>query len=305
MDFSVLLLNYNASEEQMERTILSVINQKNVDFEIIVCDDCSRDNHFDYIEALFKEYEFKNYTLLPAEKNVGTVRNILRGLEIAKGKYAKPLGMGDLLYNDKTLKTVYDFMSKNNLQSCFGLIDSYVMKDGEKYPAEHKSPFDIEAYRRQDKKRLIKNIVIAEDWVSGVCIFGTVSYYKYYIGMLKDKVIYCEDWATGLAIIDDEFLQLLDEYVVVYEMGTGVSTDRQKAWRAKLLEDGKQFWKVFTEYATEKKTIGKYQSYLRQNARKKQFDNIESTAVQFALKAITNPYLILFWAKVLLNKNKR
>lgn len=305
MDFSVLLLNYNASEEQMERTILSVINQKDVDFEIIVCDDCSRDNHFDYIEALFESYNFTNYTMLPAEKNMGTVRNILRGLEIAKGKYAKPLGMGDLLYNDTTLKKVYDFMSKNDLQSCFGLIDSYMIKDGESYPASHISPWDIDAYRVQDKKRLIKNLVVAEDWVSGVCVFGTVSYYKYYLSMMKDKVIYCEDWATGLAIVDDEFLSLLDDYVVVYEVGTGVTTDKKKAWRGKLLEDGKQFWQLFREYATEKNRITEYENYLRQNARKKKFDNVEPTTLQFALKALTNPNLIMFWAKAMLNKDKR
>lgn len=305
MDFSVLLLNYNASEDQMDRTIQSVVKQKDVEFEIIVCDDYSKDNHFDYIEALFESYGFTNYTMLPAEKNVGTVRNILRGLEVAKGKYAKPLGMGDLLYDDMTLKKVYDFMSKDNLRSCFGLINSYTIKDGETYPAEHTSPFDIELYRNMNVKRLAKNIVLAEDWVSGVCIFGTTEYYKYYLGMMKDRVIYCEDWATGLAMVDGEYLKLLDEYVVVYEVGTGVTTDKKNAWRNKLLEDGKQFWQLFTEYATEKGKINEYQKYLRLNARKKRFDNVEPSSLQFALKAITNPSLILFWAKVMMNKNKR
>jgi len=305
MDFSVLLLNYNASESQMERTILSVVNQKEVDFEIIVCDDYSKDNHFDYIEALFESCGFTNYTLLPAEKNVGTVRNVLRGLEVAKGTYAKPLGMGDLLYNDTTLKKVYDFMSANQLQSCFGLIDSYTIKDGESYPADYTSPWDIEAYRLKDKKRLVKNIVLAEDWVSGVCIFGTTSYYKRYLSMMKDKVIYCEDWATGLAIVDGEFLSLLDDYVVVYEVGTGVTTDKKKAWRSKLLEDGKQFWTLFTAYATEKNCMPKYEKYLRQNARKKRFDHVEPTSLQFVLKAVTNPNLILFWAKAMLSRKKR
>lgn len=300
-DFSVILLNYNASEEQIEHTVMSILNQKDVRFEIIICDDGSRDNHFDYIEELMKIHAFHNYTLLGTDKNMGTVRNALRGLEIAKGKYAKLLGMGDLLYCDTTLREVADFMEENNLQSCFGFIKGYRIKDGEIYPAEHKSPLDIKVYRNKDKKSMEKNILIAEDWVSGVCIFATTQYYYKYISVMKDKVIYCEDWATALALIDDEYLTLLERYVVKYEVGDGVSTTSNSAWRSKLLEDNKQFWKVLAEYASAR-NVTKYDKHIRANRRKKKFDNIQNFALQFLLKAITNPYLIVFWCKVMLNK---
>lgn len=303
IDFSVLLLSYNASEEQIERTVVSILEQKGVSFEIIVCDDCSKNNHFNYIESLFEQFNYTEYRLLGTEKNLGTVKNILRGLEIAKGKYAKLIGMGDLLYHESTLKEVYDFMEKNQTQSCFGLIEGYRIKNGEVYPVTHTSPMDIQVYKEANKSKIIKNILLAEDWVSGVCIFATTEYYYKYISLMRDRVIYCEDWATALALIDDEFLLLLDKYVVKYEVGDGVSTTPNPAWRAKLLEDNKQFWILFSEYA-QKKSVVKYDKYLRALKRKKGFEDIKNPMIQFFMKAITNPYLIVFWIKVMINKRK-
>lgn len=296
VDFSVILLSFNASEEQIEHTVISILEQKDMGFEIIVCDDCSRDNHFNYIEELFKIHNFKNYTLLGTEKNMGTVRNILRGLEIAKGKYAKLIGMGDLLYRDTTLREVYDFMEKNQLQSCFGLIEGYRIKDGEMYPADHSSPIDIQVYKEANREKIAKNLLLVEDWVSGVCIFATTAYYYKYISMMRGKVIYCEDWATALALVDDEYLTLLDDYVVKYEVGDGVSTTPNLAWRAKLLEDNKQFWKLFEEYVKEK-NVKKFDKLILALKRKKRQEEIKNPVIQFLMKAVTNPYLIVFWLK--------
>lgn len=304
IDFSIILMSFNASVEQVEHTVLSVINQKDVNLEVIVCDDCSRDNHFDFVEALMKEHNFTNYQLIGAEKNMGTIRNILRGIQIARGKYAKLLGYGDLLYRDTTLREVYQFMEEGNHQSCFGLIQGYKQKDGEVFPAEHKSPLEIGAYREKNRQNIAKNILIAEDWVSGVSIFATTEYYNKYISLLKDKVIYCEDWATALALVDGEYLALLDDYVVWYEVGEGVSTTPNPVWRAKLLEDNRQFWNVFKEYA-EKRGVDSFDGCIRANARKKTFDKISISGIQFLLKAITNPHLILFWSKVMLKKEKQ
>lgn len=303
MDFSIILLSFNASIEQIEHTVMSILEQKDVKYEIIVCDDCSRDNHFDYLEELFKIHNFAHYALLGTDKNMGTVRNILRGLEIAKGKYAKLIGMGDLLYRDTTLREVYDFMEKEQIQSCFGLIEGYRIKDGEFYPAEHSSPVDIKVYKDANRAKITKNLLLVEDWVSGVCIFATTKYYYKYISLMRDRVIYCEDWASALALIDDEYLTLLDDFVVKYEVGDGVSTTPNPAWRAKLLEDNKQFWKLFVEYA-KKENVVKYDKYIKAISRKKRCEELDNPVIQFFMKAVTNPYLVVFWLKAMINKKR-
>ena len=89
---------------------------------------------------------------------------------------------------------------------------------------------------------------------------------------------------------------MLNDYVVRYEVGDGVSTTPNPAWRAKLLEDNKQFWKLFAEYAKEKNVI-KFDKHIRALNRKKKQEEIKNPALQFLMKAITNPYLIVFWLK--------
>lgn len=296
-DFSVILLNYNSSKEQIKHTIMSVVKQRDVKVEIIVCDDASRDNNFAYIEELLAEYDFVDYTLLDTEKNLGTVRNILRGLEIAKGRYAKLIGMGDMLYSEKTLSQVSEFMKERNTSCCFGRIKGYRLNDGKYEKANHRSPLELESYKKNNKKNISKNILIGEDWVSGVCIFATTEYYYKYISLMRDKVIYCEDWATALALIDNVYLEFIEQYVVWYEVGDGVSTTPNPEWRKKLLADNENFWQVIEAYAREKK-VTKYQRHFSANRRKKKLDKITFKPVQFFLKALTNPYLIGYWIKV-------
>lgn len=302
-DFSIIMLNFNSSKEQIEHTFMSVLEQKNIKLEIIVCDDASKDNNFSYMKQLFEKYNFTDYKLLGSEQNLGTVRNILRGLKEARGTYAKLIGMGDLLYNQDTLRQIADFMKDNNSECCFGLIKGYKYKSGKYYPARHKSPMEIQSYRKKNNKNIIKNILIAEDWVSGVSIFAKKDYYYKYISLLKDRVIYCEDWATALAFVDNIYLDFIDQYVVWYEVGDGVSTTPNPEWRKKLLEDNRQFWEVLKEYAKGKSKI-KIEPYIKANKRKKKYDNISFMPVQFLMKALTNPYLIGYWMKVIYQDKK-
>lgn len=64
------------------------------DYEIVVSDDGSEENCFDKIEAYFTAHQFANYTLIPHEKNQGTVKNLIDGLAKAKGKYVRDFGPG-------------------------------------------------------------------------------------------------------------------------------------------------------------------------------------------------------------------
>ena len=105
IDFSVIVATYHASREQLERTFSSVLEQEQVEFEIIVCDDASEDNHFDWIKKFFHERQFERYELLGSTENLGTVRNMLRGLRLAEGKYAKLIGAGAVSYTHLTLPT--------------------------------------------------------------------------------------------------------------------------------------------------------------------------------------------------------
>lgn len=304
MDFSVIIATYNATKEQLKMTIDSVLNQNDVKYEIIVCDDASGDNHFEWIKEYLDGVAFSEYTLLGGDKNLGTVRNMLRGIRLAKGEYSKLIGAGDMLYKDTTLHDIKQFMEDENTSCCFGLMQGFQIKNGERIKVTHTSPRVISVYRNTEHKKIARNILVSEDWVSGAGIFAKTSYYLKYISMLEDKVIYCEDWATALALVDDVYLKLYDDYAIWYEVGEGVSTTPNASWRGKLLHDNEEFWKIFEKYAAESNN----NSFAKENKlrrRKKKADRLGGKYFGTLLKAISNPELLAFEFKARCQEKKR
>lgn len=293
IDFSVIVATYHASKEQLERTLSSVLEQEQVKFEIIVCDDASEDNHFDWIKKFFHERQFERYHLLGSTENLGTVRNMLRGLRVAEGTYAKLIGAGDMLYCTSTLYEVRAFMENENLDCCFGRMQGFRIRQQNRECIKHVSPRDLDAYRFFDQKRIVKNLLVSEDWVSGAGIFAKTSYYIKYISMLENKVIYCEDWATALALVDHIYMKFYDGYVVWYEVGEGVSTTPNAEWRTKLLHDREEFWHIFEQYAMMQKN-SEFDKENRLRERKKRADKLGGKYFGVLLKAITNPALVAF-----------
>lgn len=295
IDFSVIVLTYNADYRQIRMTLDSIVRQQNIEYEIIVCDDCSRENYFAEIEQELEAWgiEAQRYHLLGSEQNQGTVKNILKGLYAASGKYAKLIGAGDMLYHRNTLRDIYDFMEENDAECCFGMMRGYRRKEGRLEFVMHDSPRDILAYRRQDEQKIAKNLLVCEDWVSGAGIFARTDYYKKYISMIEGKVLYCEDWASALAVVDHVFLKLYDQYVIWYEVGDGISTSSNAGFRQKLLEDNRQFWKVFESYCASENSV-EYAGYIRKRRRKKKLEHLTNEKLKLLYKAVVNPDMLLY-----------
>lgn len=296
MDFSVLVLSYNSDYDKMLRTIDSVLKQKKVTFEIIVCDDASEKNYFSELEKYLSEQNV-DFKLLTGEHNVGTVRNILRGLKDARGIYTKLIGVGDMLYAEDTLYTVASFMKKEDTQCCFGALYGYQEREGKFYTKRPCSPRDILAYRRKETKRIIRNLMLCEDWVSGASIFAATSYFQKYISLLENNVIYCEDWASALAAADHIYLRYLDRYVVWYEVGDGISTSSNTGFRKKIDQDNENFWKLFDEYCSIHHPQ-EFKRYIAKRRRKKKLEHWKNESIKLLYKAIVNPEMVLYEFRV-------
>lgn len=295
IEFSVIVLTYNCSMEQTRRTLRSVLQQEHIEYEILVCDDGSGEKHFEEIRDLLNSHGLseEQYRLLGSEENQGTVKNILKGLRAARGKYAKLIGAGDMLYQKETLRNIYDHMEENQAQACFGMMRGFREKADRLEFVPHTSPRDIRAYRRQDERKIAKNLLVCEDWVSGAGIFATTEYYKKYISLLEGRVLYCEDWATALSAVDHVFLTLYDQYVVWYEVGEGISTSANTGFRKKLFADNKEFWKVFEEYYRSQ-GCQEYGNYIRKRRRKKRLEHLSSNFLKNIYKAIVNPDMVFY-----------
>lgn len=106
---SIIVPVYN-SEKSIERCILSILNQKYSDFELILVDDGSSDNSRLIIEKYTKihknvKYFYKN------NNGPSSARNI--GILYSDGKYIMFVDSDDYL-KDGTLQTISNNIEKNN-----------------------------------------------------------------------------------------------------------------------------------------------------------------------------------------------
>lgn len=84
---SVIITTYNRSEYLEKRAIPSCLNQEYENFEILIIDDCSKDNTKFIVNEIQKKYKNKDIRYLRLEKNKGLAfcRNF--GVANAKGDF--------------------------------------------------------------------------------------------------------------------------------------------------------------------------------------------------------------------------
>jgi glycosyltransferase involved in cell wall biosynthesis len=82
---SVILPNYNHAKFLRQR-IDSILNQTFQDFELIILDDCSKDNSKEVIE-LFREHPKVSSIIYNVENSGNTFKQWKKGLKEAQGKY--------------------------------------------------------------------------------------------------------------------------------------------------------------------------------------------------------------------------
>ena len=110
---SIITPVYN-SEKYIGETIQSVLSQTHHNWEMLIADDCSRDNTAEVVQK-FKDSRIKYFRL---EKNSGAAVARNEALEKAKGKYIAFLDADDMWKPEKLEKQL-DFMVQNKIGFSF------------------------------------------------------------------------------------------------------------------------------------------------------------------------------------------
>lgn len=120
---SIIMPSYNASRF-IAKSINSVLLQTYSDWELLIVDDCSRDNSVE-IARKFADID-ERVKIFSLEQNVGAAaaRNV--AIEQAKGQYIAFLDSDDV-WNDNKLKKQLTFMKQNSYAFTFS--DYYVMEE--------------------------------------------------------------------------------------------------------------------------------------------------------------------------------
>lgn len=128
MDLDIIIPAYNA-HETIERTIESIVNQKNADgYKVYVVNDCS-DN--DYSNIINRYSNVINIAEIKTEINGGPGLTRNYGLDNSKGKYVMFIDSDDYLYDNNSLKKLYDAITEN--ESVDMVISSFIYeRDGQR-----------------------------------------------------------------------------------------------------------------------------------------------------------------------------
>lgn len=224
---SVIVLTYNPLYELLLRTIKSIIYQKGIDIELIISDDCSEPSNdsLQKIELFLKKNNFLCYKISKLKINVGTVKNFLNGLSFASCKYTKVLGQSDLLYDEYTLRDMYEFISEKESSLVFGNYACFNYVDNKIHLVQKEMlPRDINAYINKDRYRIKRNLVLLCDIMPGAAVIYDSEIVKKYIIEFGDESKLAEDYLTRIMAIKGEKIDYMNRNVLMYEWGTGTST---------------------------------------------------------------------------------
>lgn len=105
---SIIMPSYNTADF-IGMTIESVLNQTYENWELLIVDDCSKDN----TDAVVKKYDDERIIYLKNKMNSGAAVSRNKALKSANGKWIAFLDSDDLWYPTK-LEEQIKFMEKNN-----------------------------------------------------------------------------------------------------------------------------------------------------------------------------------------------
>lgn len=235
---SVVVLSYRPDLPKMWMTLASILLQKNIEFEIVIADDGSENNHFEKIRGFFQRNRFEHYTLVENTTNQGTVKNYLSGLEHCRYACVKPISPGDLLYGEEVLARWADTMT----DAAFSFARAvYYHREEKRFAADrHKAqPMELELYEHfeENRERIVRNYLINRDWALGSAVMVDRDTAIRCLREMAGKVIYTEDTMFSLMLSRGERGACYPENGVLYEFGSGMSTSGNSAWQQKVDRD--------------------------------------------------------------------
>ena len=109
---SIIIGTFNG-EPYINNTLFSIQNQDFKDVEIIIVDDCSKDNTVNKVKELMKNDP--RIILYQNEENKGTLYTKTKGVLNSNGKYIMILDQDDMYTQRDVFSTLYNYAEQNNL----------------------------------------------------------------------------------------------------------------------------------------------------------------------------------------------
>lgn len=261
-EVSVIMATYKEPENQLRRSIESILNQTYKAFEyIIILDNPDNSDHI----RIIKEYQQKDNRIQfhINEKNQGLTYSLNRGLSYANGKYICRMDADDISVPER-LQWQKEYLEKCNVDLIGGI--TQVIDEEEKVIYSIKK---IPANPDKIKKCIRYNQVVPHPtWFGRKEMFEHLNGYR--------KIPLCEDYDFTLrALLKGYRVSNLNKVVLQYRM-TSQSISRNNLFEqflyAKYITCSYKKGKIADvekakQYVTEKNSSKKAEKYLKANVR--------------------------------------
>jgi len=200
---SVCLITYN-QEGYISQAIESIVNQKtSFSFELIIGEDCSKDNTRQVCEAYQQRYPGL-IRLLPSSKNYGMMGNFIRTLNSANGKYIAFCEGDDYWSDENKLQKQVEFLESNTDYTLVGHNYERLYKNNTK--------------GKVDRRPEAKNSFVIDDYIKSHFIHINTLLYK--------KVATVPDWFSSLSVGDQPLIIYMAQYGKIGYMNDFMSVYR-------------------------------------------------------------------------------
>lgn len=235
---SVIVLTYNPSKQKLIATLKSIIRQENVDVQVIISDDGSKENYFEEAKEFLEKNSFTDYKFVSCEKNQGTVKNVIRAVHVSNGEYVKLISPGDMFTSNNILSGWFNHLiqSKYKWSICEAIY--YKNINGCISPIKQPThPMITDVYEKQQERKCRWNYVILDDIALGAATICERNLLMEYLFRINDKVVYAEDNIYRIMMFDGICADYFSGCAIFYEYGEGVSAPGESVWGERLVKD--------------------------------------------------------------------
>lgn len=215
---SVVVITYNSAKTVVE-TLNSIKAQTYRNLELIISDDCSKDNTVEVVEEWLKENgsHFVHTDVVTSEINTGVSGNLNRGVFKSHGEWIKSIAGDDLLIPTAIEKYVrFVTISLDKVRMCVSDVEPFVI-DGivpETIKSDYKHYFEManEPYTKQYKRVMSQLVFVGPTYFYNRDLFDEV-------GGFSEKYGCFEEWPFVYKIIKlGERIYAINEKLVKYRV---------------------------------------------------------------------------------------
>ena len=121
---SVIMSEYNTPPDYLRASIESILSQTFKDIEIIIVDDCGKND----LDSITEEYKDKRIRVIKNNKNIGLVESLNKAIAVSKADILARMDTDDIA-DENRLEEQYNFMINHEEYSVVGTLANEFSKN--------------------------------------------------------------------------------------------------------------------------------------------------------------------------------